>query len=84
MKKGHLEPWDQRLRLFGSAARGDDRPDSDVDLLVDLPDGMGIVGFGRLVEDFERVLGGIDVDLVPASDLKPGLREQIEREAIDL
>lgn len=73
-----------RLRLFGSAARGDDRPDSDADLLVDLPDGMGLIGYGRLVEDLERVLDGVKVDLVPAADLKSQLRDEIEREAVDL
>ena len=35
------------LRVFGSAARGQDRADSDVDLLADLPPGMGLLGLGR-------------------------------------
>src|ERR1700760_410906 len=35
------------LRVFGSVSRGQDRPDSDLDLLADLPDGMGLIGLGR-------------------------------------
>ena len=31
-----------RLRVFGSVARGDERPDSDVDLLVELPQGYDL------------------------------------------
>lgn len=71
----------RRLRVFGSAARGDDHPDSDVDLLADLPEGMGLFALARLVEELERVLDGIKVDLVPDRDLKPDLREEIEHEA---
>jgi predicted nucleotidyltransferase len=45
-----------RLRVFGSVARGEDRADSDVDLLVDLPAGLGLFGFGRLLEDLSACL----------------------------
>jgi predicted nucleotidyltransferase/DNA-binding XRE family transcriptional regulator len=70
------------VRVFGSIARGDDRPDSDVDLLVDLPPGLGLLGYGRLLDDLERVLDGARVDLVPATDLKPEIRDRVEREAV--
>jgi len=72
------------VRVFGSVARGDDRPDSDVDLLVDLPTGLGLLGYGRLLDDLERVLDGARVDLVPATDLKPEVRDRVEREAVPL
>ena len=36
------------LRVFGSVARGEDRPGSDVDLLVELPPDMGLLGLGRV------------------------------------
>ena len=72
------------LRVFGSVARGEDRPDSDVDLLVDIPVSMGLFGLGRLQDDLESALGGIRVDLVPASDLKPEVRGLVEREAVPL
>lgn len=58
------------VRVFGSVARGDDRPDSDIDLLADLPDGMGLIGLGQARSELERILDA-RVDLVPATDLKP-------------
>ena len=71
------------LRVFGSVARGEDRPDSDVDLLADLPAGMSLFGLGRVQADLEAVLGA-RVDLVPAQDLKPGVRLRAERELVAL
>jgi uncharacterized protein len=71
------------LRVFGSVARGQDRPDSDVDLLADLPSGMGLLGLGRVQADLEAIVGG-PVDLVPAADLKPGVRARADRELVTL
>jgi uncharacterized protein len=71
------------LRVFGSVARGDDRPDSDVDLMADLPAGLGLFGLGHARTELEAILGS-DVDLVPASDIKPEIRDEVEREAIEL
>jgi uncharacterized protein len=71
------------LRVFGSVARGEDRPDSDVDLLVDLPPHMGLLGLGRVEADLEAIIG-VKVDLVPASDLKPDVRARAERDLVTL
>jgi uncharacterized protein len=71
------------LRLFGSVARGEDRPDSDVDLLVDLPPGTGLLALGRLRADLEDVLDA-RVDLVPPGDLKPDVRRRIEPDLVTL
>jgi hypothetical protein len=71
------------LRVFGSVARGEDRPDSDVDLLVDLPPDMGLLGLGRVQAELETILG-TKVDLVSASDLKPAVRSRAERELVAL
>jgi len=71
------------LRVFGSVARGEDRPDSDVDLLADLPPGMGLLGLGRVQEKLEAIIGS-PVDLVPAADLKPAVRARAERELVAL
>jgi predicted nucleotidyltransferase len=73
----------RNLRVFGSVARGEDRADSDVDLLADLPPGMGLIGLGRVQADLEAILGA-KVDLVPASDLKPAVRERVEPELVAL
>lgn len=45
------------LRLFGSTARGDDRPDSDIDLLVHLDRQLGLVGLARVRHEMEDILG---------------------------
>ncbi|MGB6453871.1 MAG: nucleotidyltransferase family protein [Streptosporangiaceae bacterium] len=71
------------LRVFGSVARGEDRPGSDVDLLVELPPGMGLFGLGRVQADLEAILG-TRVDLVPAQDLKARIRPRAERELVAL
>jgi predicted nucleotidyltransferase len=54
-----------------------------VDLLVDLPPDMGLLGLGRVQEELEAILG-TKVDLVPASDLKPAVRARAERELVAL
>lgn len=73
----------RRLALFGSAARNENRPGSDLDFVVEFE---GAPTFDRyielqfLLEDlFER-----QVDLVTADSLREPLRARIEREAIDL
>jgi predicted nucleotidyltransferase len=72
------------LRVFGSVARSEESPDSDLDLMADLPAGLGLFGLGHVVAELEAILGGVRVDLVPASDLKPGVRERIERDLVEL
>ncbi|HYU85809.1 MAG TPA: helix-turn-helix domain-containing protein [Kribbellaceae bacterium] len=71
------------LRVFGSVARGEDRPDSDLDLLIDLPPGIGLLGLGRVRSDIERIVG-THVDLVPETDLKPDVRARVLKEVISL
>ena len=54
----------KKASVFGSVSRGDERPDSDVDLLIDRgPEPMGIYKFIGLKYDLEDALGR-DVDLV--------------------
>jgi len=71
------------LRVFGSVARGEDRADSDVDLLADIPAGMGLLGLGRVIDELEAVVGA-RVDLVPAGQLKPAVRQRAERDLVAL
>ena len=71
------------LAVFGSVARGEERSDSDVDLLVELPAKMGLFGLGRLRSELEAVLG-LPVDLVPAGDLTPGLRRTVAQDLVPL
>jgi uncharacterized protein len=71
------------LRLFGSTARGEDRPDSDIDLLVHLDRPVGLIGLARLRRELEEILGA-PVDLVPDDGLKPDVRASVERDAVTL
>jgi uncharacterized protein len=73
----------KNLRVFGSVARGEDRPGSDVDLLADLPPGLSLFGLGRVEADLEAILG-TRVDVVSAADLKPGVRERVEHDLVAL
>ena len=60
------------VRVFGSVVRGEEGPDSDIDLLVDVGPGVGLVELGRCQGELEALLGA-RVDLVPAGDLKEGV-----------
>jgi hypothetical protein len=73
----------RNLRVFGSVARGEDRPDSDLDLLADVPPGMGLLGLGRVEAELEAIVGA-QVDLVPAGTMKPGVNERIDRDLVAL
>ncbi len=70
-------------RVFGSVARNEDRPDSDIDLLVHLTPGTGLLAIARLQRDLEAALGA-PVDVVPDDSLKAGTRHHILAEAIAL
>jgi len=72
-----------RLALFGSVARGESRPDSDIDLLVTLDDRrelslLDVIGIENRLAD----LLGQRVDLVEDGMLEPRLRQSVEREII--
>ena len=71
------------VRVFGSVARGEDTPESDIDILVDLSPRSSLVTLGRLEREISDVLG-VAVDVVPAEGLRPAVRAEAEREAIVL
>jgi predicted nucleotidyltransferase len=68
------------VRLFGSAARGEERPDSDIDLLIDFEPTRGWSDFLAMVEELEALLGR-RVDVVIDRSLSPHFRPFIEAEA---
>lgn len=72
-----------RLAAFGSAARGDDQPDSDVDLLVQPPAGADLSDMVRLEEVLEGILGR-EIDLVSYRGLDPRLDQDILRDKVVL
>lgn len=72
-----------RLSVFGSTARGDRRPDSDVDLLATFDSArrislLQVAGIEARLAD----LLGLDVDLVEEGALKPRVRQSVEAEAV--
>ena len=73
----------QNLRVFGSVVRGEDRADSDLDIVADLPTGMGLFELGAMERELSEVVG-MKVDLVPADGLRPKVRAEVEVEAVDL
>lgn len=68
------------VRVFGSVARGDESETSDVDLLVDVADDVGMFALGRMRSAAERLLDA-PVDIVPASSLKPDVADTVLCEA---
>jgi len=72
----------RELSLFGSAARGEMRPDSDIDLLVEfLPNAeVDLVDYAGLMLDLSRLVGR-KVDLVSKNGLKPLIRNSVLEEA---
>ena len=71
------------VRVFGSVARGEDRPDSDVDLLVDVETTTSSWFPAGLILDLEQILGR-EVEIVTEKGLNPHLREHVLREAVPL
>ena len=69
------------LALFGSVARNEARPDSDVDLLVDLEPPYTFKRYMNVKFYLEDQLGA-KVDLVMQDGLHPLVRKNVEREAI--
>ena len=71
------------VRVFGSVARGDEGPGSDIDLLVDVPPGVGLFELGRCQSELESLLEAT-VELIPAADLKAGVAADALAEACEL
>jgi len=73
----------RNVRVFGSVARGEDWEGSDVDLLVDVAEGVGLVAIAGLARELTDLLG-VAVDVVPAGSLKRGVRSEVLAEAVPL
>ncbi|MEO7274852.1 MAG: nucleotidyltransferase family protein [Vicinamibacterales bacterium] len=70
----------RNVRLFGSAARGDHRPESDVDLLVEMESDRSLLDLVGLGQDLEELLHR-RVDVLTDESLHPALRHRIASEA---
>jgi predicted nucleotidyltransferase len=73
----------RNVRVFGSVATGESRLSSDVDFLVDLDKGRGLLDLGALLSDLHDLLG-VDVDLVESESIHPYIRDRVMAEAVSL
>ncbi|HEU4558284.1 MAG TPA: nucleotidyltransferase domain-containing protein [Longimicrobium sp.] len=82
INRDHLRDYGVRsMSVFGSVARGEAHPDSDVDVLVDVDDEVSLFGLARLKLHLQDLLG-MRVDLVTPDALRPNMRDAILAEAI--
>lgn len=71
------------ISLFGSAVRGEDRPGSDLDVLVNLAPGRTLLDVVAIKQDLEDLLH-VPVDVVTERAVSPYMREEILRQAVAL
>lgn len=74
----------RRLALFGSTLRGTDKPDSDVDLLVEFEEGAapGFIALAGIEEELSGLFGGRRIDLRTPADLSPHFRGEVVKSAV--
>jgi predicted nucleotidyltransferase len=74
----------RRIRVFGSVARGEERPDSDIDFLVDFPRGYDLFAQRLPLQERLMEITGRPLDIVPEHELNRHFRAVVLEEAIDL
>ena len=78
--KGHKA---EKLWVFGSCARKEERPDSDVDLLVKFAEGIGLVEYVRFERELSHLLGRrVELTVNSALLREPRFAERVCREAV--
>lgn len=73
----------QHVRVFGSVARGEAGPTSDIDLLVKMDTGRSLLDLIQLSQELESVLQR-KVDILTDEGLSPYLKERIQAEVVPL
>jgi predicted nucleotidyltransferase len=71
------------VRVFGSVARGEAGPTSDVDLLITLEPGRSLLDLIAIKQDLEDLLGR-PVDVMTEAALSPYIRDDVLKAAVDL
>jgi predicted nucleotidyltransferase len=71
----------RHLGIFGSCARGEMRPDSDIDVLVEFEGPATFDGYVGLQTYLEELFG-LKVDLATEAMIKPRLRRHIEKDLL--
>ena len=73
----------RNIRVFGSVARGDTSPSSDIDILVDLDAGRSLMDLGGLLMDLTSLLDS-PVDIATEKMLRPHIRAHVLAQAVPL
>ena len=71
------------LRVFGSMARGEGSPESDLDIIVEMEKGRSLLDIIAIKQDIEELLGR-KVDIVTEASISPYIRDTVLREAVNL
>lgn len=72
-----------KLRVFGSVARGEESPESDIDIIVEMEKGSSLLDIIAIKQDIEELLGR-KVDIVTEASISPYIRDTVLREAVNL
>jgi uncharacterized protein len=73
----------KNVRIFGSLARGEGRPESDIDFLVEMEPGRSLFDLGGFLFDLQDLLG-VEVDVVTEKGLRTRIRSQVLRDAVPI
>jgi predicted nucleotidyltransferase len=71
------------LKVFGSWARGEARPGSDIDILLKLDPGRSLLDLIAIEQDLEDLLG-CKVDVLTEASISPYIREQVLKDAVSI
>jgi len=71
----------RRAYIFGSYVRGDYRPDSDIDVLVELEKGTDLFKFIKIKQQLEKLIDKT-VDLISSNGLSPRIKPYIDKEKV--
>lgn len=73
----------RRASLFGSSARGQETPESDIDVLVELKEGKTLLDLVRLENELKDVLGK-EVDLLTYDSLHPKIKKYAQQDEVQI
>ena len=73
----------RNLKIFGSVARGEDQPTSDVDFLVEMDEKSTLLDYIGFIQELENLLG-CKVDVAEPTSLHPLIRDRVLQEAVPL
>lgn len=71
------------IKIFGSVARGEELPNSDVDFLVQMENGRSLLDMGGLLMDLQDLLG-CKVDVASENGLRPRIKDHVLQEAMPI